>query len=352
MLRVFLQNQTENTMDENLKRYIELIPKAELHVHIEGTFEPERIFEIAQRNNVPLKYNSVEDLRKAYKFNNLQDFLDIYYGAAKVLLHEQDFYDLTMDYLRKAHANNVVHTEVFFDPQTHTTRGVSFVTVINGITRAMDDAKTEVGVSSKLIMCFLRHLSEKSAMETLESALLHKDKIIAIGLDSSENGHPPSKFFNVFNRVREEGFFVVAHAGEEGPAEYIWEAIDLLEAVRIDHGVSSVDDPGLIEELRDREIPLTVCPLSNLKLKVVENLENIPVKMFLEKGIRVTLNSDDPSYFGGYVNNNYLQTAEALNLSRNDIYTLAKNSFLASFITEKERDVFLEKLLDFENSFI
>ncbi len=339
-------------MDENLKRYIELIPKAELHVHIEGTFEPERIFEIAQRNNVPLKYNSVEDLRKAYKFNNLQDFLDIYYGAAKVLLHEQDFYDLTMDYLRKAHANNVVHTEVFFDPQTHTTRGVSFVTVINGITRAMDDAKTEVGVSSKLIMCFLRHLSEKSAMETLESALLHKDKIIAIGLDSSENGHPPSKFFNVFNRVREEGFFVVAHAGEEGPAEYIWEAIDLLEAVRIDHGVSSVDDPGLIEELRDREIPLTVCPLSNLKLKVVENLENIPVKMFLEKGIRVTLNSDDPSYFGGYVNNNYLQTAEALNLSRNDIYTLAKNSFLASFITEKERDVFLEKLLDFENSFI
>ncbi len=352
MLRVFLQNQTENTMDENLKRYIELIPKAELHVHVEGTFEPERIFEIAQRNNVPLKYNSVEDLRKAYKFNNLQDFLDIYYGAAKVLLHEQDFYDLTMDYLRKAHANNVVHTEVFFDPQTHTTRGVSFVTVINGITRAMDDAKTEVGVSSKLIMCFLRHLSEKSAMETLESALLHKDKIIAIGLDSSENGHPPSKFFNVFNRVREEGFFVVAHAGEEGPAEYIWEAIDLLEAVRIDHGVSSVDDPGLIEELRDREIPLTVCPLSNLKLKVVENLENIPVKMFLEKGIRVTLNSDDPSYFGGYVNNNYLQTAEALNLSRNDIYTLAKNSFLASFITEKERDVFLEKLLDFENSFI
>ncbi|MPM71122.1 Adenine deaminase [bioreactor metagenome] len=339
-------------MDENLKRYIESIPKAELHVHIEGTFEPERIFEIAQRNNVPLKYDSVEDLRKAYKFNNLQDFLDIYYGAAKVLLHEQDFYDLTMDYLRKAHADNVVHTEVFFDPQTHTTRGVSFVTVINGITRAMDDAKTEVGVSSKLIMCFLRHLSEKSAMETLESALLHKDKIIAIGLDSSENGHPPSKFFNVFNRVREEGFFVVAHAGEEGPAEYIWEAIDLLEAVRIDHGVSSVDDPGLIEELRDREIPLTVCPLSNLKLKVVENLENIPVKMFLEKGIRVTLNSDDPSYFGGYVNNNYLQTAEALNLSRNDIYTLAKNSFLASFITEKERDIFLEKLLDFENSFV
>ncbi len=339
-------------MDENLKRYIELIPKAELHVHIEGTFEPELIFEIAQRNNVPLKYNSVEELRKAYNFNNLQDFLDIYYGAASVLLYEQDFYDLTASYLRKAHADNVVHTEIFFDPQTHTTRGVSFATVINGITRAMGDAKTEWGISTKLIMCFLRHLSEKSAEETLESALLHKEKIIAVGLDSSENGHPPGKFFHVFNRVREEGFFVVAHAGEEGPAEYVWEAIDLLEAERIDHGVRSVDDPDLMEELREREIPLTVCPLSNLKLRVVEDLKNVPVRSFLEKGILVTLNSDDPSYFGGYINDNYLQTAEALQLSRNDIYTLAKNSFLASFITEKERNFFLEKLLNFENSFV
>lgn len=339
-------------MDENLKRYIELIPKAELHVHIEGTFEPELIFEIAQRNNVPLKYNSVEELRKAYNFNNLQDFLDIYYGAASVLLYEQDFYDLTASYLRKAHADNVVHTEIFFDPQTHTTRGVSFATVINGITRAMGDAKTEWGISTKLIMCFLRHLSEKSAEETLESALLHKEKIIAVGLDSSENGHPPGKFFHVFNQVREEGFFVVAHAGEEGPAEYVWEAIDLLEAERIDHGVSSVDDPVLMEELREREIPLTVCPLSNLKLRVVEDLKNVPVRSFLEKGILVTLNSDDPSYFGGYINDNYLQTAEALQLSRNDIYTLAKNSFLASFITEKERNFFLEKLLNFENSFV
>jgi len=339
-------------MDENLKRYIELIPKAELHVHIEGTFEPELIFEIAQRNNVPLKYNSVEELRKAYNFNNLQDFLDIYYGAASVLLYEQDFYDLTASYLRKAHADNVVHTEIFFDPQTHTTRGVSFATVINGITRAMGDAKTEWGISTKLIMCFLRHLSEKSAEETLESALLHKEKIIAVGLDSSENRHPPGKFFHVFNRVREEGFFVVAHAGEEGPAEYVWEAIDLLEAERIDHGVSSVDDPDLMEELREREIPLTVCPLSNLKLRVVEDLKNVPVRSFLEKGILVTLNSDDPSYFGGYINDNYLQTAEVLQLSRNDIYTLAKNSFLASFITEKERNFFLEKLLNFENSFV
>jgi len=339
-------------MDENLKRYIELIPKAELHVHIEGTFEPELIFEISQRNNVPLKYNSVDDLRKAYSFNNLQEFLDIYYEAAKVLLHEQDFYDLTMAYLQKAHADNVVYTEIFFDPQTHTERGVSFETVINGITRAMTDAKAQLGISSKLIMCFLRHLSEQSAMETLVEALPHKDKIIAIGLDSSEKGNPPGKFFNVFNRVREEGFFVVCHAGEEGPAEYVWEAIDLLEAERIDHGVASIHDEVLMEELRNREIPLTVCPLSNLKLKVVNDLKQVPVKTFLEKGILVTLNSDDPSYFGGYVNDNYLQTAEALNLSRNDIYTLAKNSFLASFITENERDFFLEKLRKFENSFI
>ncbi len=351
-MQLIINNSTSNTMDENLKRYIELIPKAELHVHIEGTFEPELIFEISQRNNVPLKYNSVDDLRKAYSFNNLQEFLDIYYEAAKVLLHEQDFYDLTMAYLQKAHADNVVYTEIFFDPQTHTERGVSFETVINGITRAMTDAKAQLGISSKLIMCFLRHLSEQSAMETLVEALPHKDKIIAIGLDSSEKGNPPGKFFNVFNRVREEGFFVVCHAGEEGPAEYVWEAIDLLEAERIDHGVASIHDEVLMEELRNREIPLTVCPLSNLKLKVVNDLKQVPVKTFLEKGILVTLNSDDPSYFGGYVNDNYLQTAEALNLSRNDIYTLAKNSFLASFITENERDFFLEKLRKFENSFI
>lgn len=328
------------------------MPKAELHVHIEGTFEPELIFEIAKRNNIPLKYASVEDLRKAYNFENLQDFLDIYYSAANVLLHEQDFYDLTMAYLQKAHADNILHTEIFFDPQTHTARGVSFDTVINGITRALEDGKTHLGISSKLIMCFLRHLSEQSAMETLEQALPYKDKIIAVGLDSSENGNPPGKFFNAFNRVREEGFFVVCHAGEEGPAEYVWEAIDLLEAERIDHGVSSVNDPDLMEELRDREIPLTVCPLSNLKLKVVNNLKDTPVKVFLDQGILVTLNSDDPSYFGGYINDNYLQTAKALNLSKKDIYTLAKNSFTASFITKNERDSYMEKLQKFEKSFI
>ncbi len=350
-MRLIINNSTSKAMDENLKRYIELIPKAELHVHIEGTFEPELMFEIAQRNNVSLNYNSVEDLRKAYEFNSLQDFLDIYYGAANVLLHEQDFYDLTMAYLQRAHADNVVHTEIFFDPQTHTERGVSFETVINGISNALKDAKTQLGISSKLIMCFLRHLSEQSALETLEQALVHKDKIIAIGLDSSENGNPPSKFFNAFNRVREEGFFVVCHAGEEGPAEYVWEAIDLLEAERIDHGVASIHDETLMDELRDREIPLTVCPLSNLKLKVVDDLKQVPVKAFLDKGMLVTLNSDDPSYFGGYVNDNYLQTAKALNLSRNDIYTLAKNSFTASFITAEERNAFIEKLHTFDKEF-
>lgn len=339
-------------MDQNLEKYIRLIPKAELHVHIEGTFEPELIFEIAQRNNVPLKYNSVDELRKAYEFNNLQEFLNIYFEAAKVLLHEQDFYDLTMAYLRKVHADNVVYAEIFFDPQTHTERGVNFDTVINGITKALKDAEAELGISSKLIMCFLRHLSEQSAMETLQTALKHKDKMIAIGLSSSEKGNPPSKFFNVFNLVREEGFFVVAHAGEEGPAEYVWEAIDLLEVERIDHGVSSVDDPDLMQELLEREIPLTVCPLSNLKLKVVADLKDVPVKTFLEKGLLVTLNSDDPSYFGGYINENYLQTAKAQNLSRKDIYTLAKNSFTASFITENERKTYLEKLNEFDKSFV
>jgi len=338
-------------MDENLKRYIESIPKAELHVHIEGTFEPELMFEMATRNSIALRYGSVEEVRNAYRFNNLQDFLDIYYAAASVLVHEEDFYDLTASYLRRALADNVIHTEIFFDPQTHTARGISFSTVINGITRAMEDTRKKWGISSKLIMCFLRHLSEASASETLQSALPYREKIIAVGLDSSEKGHPPGKFFNVFNRVREEGFFAVAHAGEEGPAEYVWEAIDLLEAERIDHGVRSIDDPILMEELCDREIPLTVCPLSNLKLKVVKKLEELPVKIFLDNGIRVTLNSDDPAYFGGYINENYLQTAEALGLSKNDIFTLARNSFMASFITELERSRFLEKLHDFDQSF-
>lgn len=338
-------------MNKELENYIRFIPKAELHVHIEGTLEPEMMFEIANRNNIRLKYNTVDEIRQAYNFNNLQEFLDIYYEAAHILIHEQDFYDLTMAYLKKAHADNVVHTEIFFDPQTHLHRGVSFETIIDGITKAMHDAKEEPGISSKLIMCFLRHLSEESAFETLELALPHKDKIIAVGLDSSENGHPPSKFFNVFNKVREEGFFVVAHAGEEGSAENVREALELLEAVRIDHGVASAEDPDLMNELRDNGIPLTVCPLSNVKLKVFEDLNEIPIKTFLDHDILVTINSDDPPYFGGYINDNFIQIAQTQNLSRKDIYKLAENSFNASFITEAERNMYLEKLQKFDQKF-
>lgn len=338
-------------MDQKLKDYIVSIPKAELHVHIEGTLEPELMFEIAQRNNIKLKYQSVDEIRDAYDFEDLQDFLDLYYDAADILLHEQDFYDLTMSYLRKAHEDNVVHTEIFFDPQTHTDRGVAFETVLNGIVRALEDGKSELGISSKLIMSFLRHLSEESAFETLDMAIPYKDKIIGIGLDSSERGNPPSKFFNVFNEVRDAGFFVVVHAGEEGPAENVWEAIELLEAMRIDHGVASADDPELMDELRDNEIPLTVCPLSNIKLKVYDNLSEVPIKTFLDHDIVVTINSDDPPYFGGYINENYLQTAEAQNLTRSDIYKLAENSFRASFITEGERDVFMEQLREYDKEF-
>ena len=338
-------------MDQKLKDYIVSIPKAELHVHIEGTLEPELMFEIAQRNNIKLKYQSVDEIRDAYDFEDLQDFLDLYYDAADILLHEQDFYDLTMAYLRKAHEDNIVHTEIFFDPQTHTDRGIAFETVLKGIVRALEDGKNELGISSKLIMSFLRHLSEESAFETLDMALPYKDKIIGIGLDSSERGNPPSKFFNVFNEVRDAGFFVVVHAGEEGPAENVWEAIELLEAMRIDHGVASADDPELMDELRDNEIPLTVCPLSNIKLKVYDDLSEVPVKTFLDHDIIVTINSDDPPYFGGYINENYLQTAEAQNLTRSDIYKLAENSFRASFITEGERDVFMEQLSEYDEEF-
>lgn len=334
-------------MNQKLKEYIQSIPKAELHLHIEGSFEPELMFEIAQRNNIKLKYESVEELRTAYQFNNLQEFLDIYYAGATVLLYEQDFFDLTMTYLRRAAADNVIHTEIFFDPQTHTSRGVSFEIVINGIDRALKAGKERYGVSSLLILCFLRHLSEASAIETLQQALPHRDKFIGVGLDSSERGNPPEKFKEVFRMAREAGLHVVAHAGEEGSAGNVKETIELLKVQRIDHGVRAMDNPQLMTELYEKQIPLTVCPLSNVKLKVFEDLKDLPVKTFLEKGIVVTLNSDDPAYFGGYINDNYLQTAEKLNLSYSDIYTLAKNSFQASFISEKERDFFISKLNQF-----
>lgn len=331
-------------MTEDLNRYIRLIPKAELHLHIEGSLEPELMFAMAKKNGVKIKYNNVDELRAAYNFNNLQEFLDIYYAGADVLLTEEDFYDLTLAYLKKAHEDNVVHTEIFFDPQTHTSRGVKFDTVVNGIARALEDGKKQMNISSQLIMCFLRHLDEKSAMQDLEAALDHKDKIIGVGLDSSELGNPPNKFTNVFERAQKEGFLTVAHAGEEGPAAYVWEAIDLLNVMRIDHGVKSLDDKKLVAELVKRQIPLTVCPLSNLKLKVVADMKDHPIKRMLDKNMMVTINSDDPSYFGGYVNENYLEVARALNLTKDDILLLAKNSFTSSFLSDADKKRFFDKV--------
>jgi adenosine deaminase len=326
----------------SIEDFIKGIPKAELHLHIEGTFEPELMFQIAKRNNIKIKYNSVEEVKKAYDFNNLQDFLNIYYAGASVLINEQDFYDITWAYLQKIHSQNVIHTEIFFDPQTHTDRGIKFKTVIKGINRALEDGRNKLGISSKLIMCFLRHLDENAAMKTLETALDYKELITAVGLDSSEIGHPPSKFQRVFERAKAEGFLTVAHAGEEGPAQYVWEALNLLKVSRVDHGNHSLDDEKLVRELVSRKMPLTVCPLSNLKLKVVKNLKEHPLREMLQKGLLVTINSDDPAYFGGYINENYLAISEALNLSKEEILMLAKNSFQASFLDEETK----QKLTD------
>jgi adenosine deaminase len=322
-----------------MKNFIAGLPKAELHLHIEGSFEPELMFEIAQRNNVAIKYQSVEEIRAAYKFNNLQEFLDIYYAGASVLLKEEDFYDLTYAYLKRIHSQNVVHTELFFDPQTHTERGISFDTAINGIYNALIDGEKEFGITFRLMTSFLRHLSEESAFKTLEQALKHRDKICAFGLDSSEKGNPPSKFQRVFQKVKEEGFLIVAHAGEEGPAEYIWEAINLLEVSRIDHGNRCLEDEKLVEYLKEKQIPLTLCPLSNLSLRVVNDLKNHPVKKMLDKGLMLTINSDDPAYFGGYMNENFEGIMELI--SKEELIQLAKNSFISSFLsdTEKERNL-------------
>ncbi|WP_374666988.1 adenosine deaminase [Acinetobacter sp.] len=316
---------------------IRALPKAELHVHIEGTFEPELMFEIAQRNQIAIPYQSVEEVKQAYNFHNLQSFLDIYYAGANVLVHEQDFYDLAWAYFEKCAEDNVVHTEMFFDPQTHTDRGVAFATVINGLQRACDDAKAKLGITSHLIMCFLRHLSEEVAFETLEQALPFKDQIIAVGLDSSELGHPPSKFERVFAQARELGFLIVAHAGEEGPAEYVWQALDLLKVNRIDHGVRSEEDAQLMQRLIAEKMPLTVCPLSNLKLCVVQDMAEHNIRRLLQQGVHVTVNSDDPSYFGGYMNDNFIAIAQALDLSNAELKQLAVNSFEASFISAEEK---------------
>ena len=321
----------------NQVELIRALPKAELHVHIEGTFEPELMFEIAQRNHIQIPYQSVEEIKQAYNFHNLQSFLDIYYAGANVLVHEQDFYDLAWAYFEKCAEDKVVHTEMFFDPQTHTERGVEFATVLNGLKRACTDAKDKLGISSQLIMCFLRHLSEEDAFKTLEQALAFKDDIIAVGLDSSEVGHPPSKFERVFAKAREAGFLIVAHAGEEGPPEYVWEALDLLQVNRIDHGVRSDEDPALLQRLIDEKMPLTVCPLSNLKLCVVEDMTEHNIHRLLKQGVHVTINSDDPSYFGGYMNDNFLAVHTALNLSNDELKQLAINSFEASFIDSAEK---------------
>ena len=328
----------------NAIELIQALPKAELHVHIEGTFEPELMFAIAQRNQIQIPYQSVEEVKQAYNFHNLQSFLDIYYAGANVLVHEQDFYDLAWAYFEKCAEDKVVHTEMFFDPQTHTERGVEFATVIAGLKRACQDAQQKLGISSQLIMCFLRHLSEEKAFETLEQALPFKDEIIAVGLDSSEVGHPPAKFERVFAKAREEGFLIVAHAGEEGPPEYVWEALDLLKVNRIDHGVRSEEDKQLMTRLIAEKMPLTVCPLSNLKLCVVNDMKEHNIRRLLQQGVHVTVNSDDPSYFGGYMNDNFIAIQQALDLSNEELKQLATNSFEASFISDQEKQKWIAEI--------
>ena len=321
----------------SIESFIRSLPKVELHIHIEGSLEPELIFELACRNRIELPFADVEAIRQAYQFKDLQSFLDIYYRGADVLRRERDFYDLTWAYMQRAAADNVRHTEIFFDPQAHTERGIAFDTVVAGISSALEAARRELGVSSRLIMCFLRHLSAGAAMETLEQALDHRDRIVAVGLDSSEAGHPPRKFQNVFDRARSEGFLSVAHAGEEGPPDYIWQALELLAVSRIDHGVRCQEDDRLVRHLRERQVPLTVCPLSNVKLGVFPRLEDHNLKWLLDAGLCVTVNSDDPAYFGGYIGENFLQTQRALGLDREQLTRLSRNAIEASFLDAPDK---------------
>ena len=328
------------------------MPKAELHIHIEGSLEPELIFALAERNKVSIPYANVEELRSAYAFSNLQSFLDIYYAGASVLIKEQDFYDMAHAYFVKAAQDNVVHAELFFDPQTHTARGVSMDVVVKGLHRACMDAQKEFGISASLILCFLRHLSEEAAFETLEEAMPWRDKIVGIGLDSGELGNPPEKFARVFARCRELGFHLVAHAGEEGPPAYIWTALDVLKVERIDHGVQSIKDPALLERLAKDRIALTVCPLSNLKLCVFPDLASHNLRQLLDAGLAVTVNSDDPAYFGGYMNDNFTQIFAATGMTAQHAYTLARNSFEASFIDAAEKQVCIDRLDQVFESFV
>ena len=328
----------------DLEAFVRALPKAELHLHIEGTLEPELMFELARRNGVKLPWDSVEATRAAYAFSDLQSFLDLYYAGAAALIQERDFFDLAMAYFERAHADGVVHAELFFDPQTHTARGIAFETVLDGLERACGEAQVRWGISSRLILCFLRHLSEEDGFATLQQALPHLARILGVGLDSSEKGHPPSKFARLFARCRELGLHIVAHAGEEGPPAYIVEALDLLGVERIDHGVRAAEDPALMARLAREQVALTVCPLSNVKLCVFQRLEQHNLKQLLDAGLKVTINSDDPAYFGGYVAQNYVETAQALNLTRAELKRIARNSLEASFVPEALRLSWFERL--------
>ena len=328
----------------NILEFIKKKPKTELHLHIEGTLEPEQMFILAKRNNIKIPFKNINDVEKAYNFSNLESFLKIYYEGAKVLIKEQDFFDLTWAYALKCKEDNIVHTEIFFDPQAHTVRGINFDIVINGIYKALQKAQKEFGLSFKIIMCFLRHLDEEQGFKTLDQALAHKDKINGVGLDSSETGNPPNKYEKLFKKAIEYGFITVAHAGEEGPPEYIWEALTLLNVKRIDHGVQCLKDEKLVKKLFESQIPLTVCPLSNIKLRVFNKLEDHNLKKMLDKKLMVMVNSDDPAYFGGYLNQNLIEAQAALNLSKDDVKTLLINSFKSSFLNEEKKREWISKI--------
>jgi adenosine deaminase len=328
----------------SLLEFIKKSPKAELHLHIEGTLEPEQMFVLAKRNNIQIPFKNINEVKKAYNFSNLESFLKIYYEGAKVLIKEQDFFDLTWAYALKCKEDNIVHTEIFFDPQTHTKRGINFDIVINGIYKALQKAQKEFGLSFKIIMCFLRHLDEKEGFKVLDEAFTHKDKIYGVGLDSSETDNPPNKYEKLFKKAIEYGFITVAHAGEEGPPEYIWEALNLLNVKRIDHGVQCLKDEKLVEKLSKNQIPLTVCPLSNIKLRIFNKLEDHNLKKMLDKKLMVMINSDDPAYFGGYLNQNLIDTQAALNLSKDEVKTLLINSFKSSFLSEEKKKEWINQI--------
>ena len=329
---------------DNIENFIKEVPKSELHLHIEGSLEPELMFKLSKRNKIEIPFKSVEEIKSAYNFSNLDSFLKIYYEGSNVLITEEDFFDLTWEYILKCKRDNIVHTEIFFDPQSHTARGIRFDTVINGINKALKKADSKFNITSKIIMCFLRHLDEESCFEVLNHATRHKDKIIAVGLDSSEKGNPPQKFEKLFNAAIKEGFLTVAHAGEEGPPEYIWDSLNLLKVSRIDHGVQCLKDDKLVETLKQKNIPLTVCPLSNIKLCVFDNLKNHNLKKMLNRGLRVVINSDDPAYFGGYLNTNLIESSKALDLSLEEVKILIKNSFKSSFLDENSKIKWLNKI--------